>query len=86
MERATASDGVFELITIPESVVAIARFSDAIVEPVVRRVDQELRAAVKRDGLATTSSDDLMFAQYDAIFSMGQRRSEVHVTLSDHPW
>jgi SOUL heme-binding protein len=76
----------FEGVIVPESVVAIARFGDAIVEPVVRRVDTELRSAVARDGLVATNDNSLMFAQYDAVFSMGQRRSEVHVLLDQHPW
>jgi hypothetical protein len=78
----------FTGVLVPESVVAIARFGDAIVEPVVRRVDAELRRAVARDGLGTAMDDEslLTFAQYDAVFSMGQRRSEVHVALASHPW
>jgi hypothetical protein len=78
----------FTGVLVPESVVAIARFGDAIVEPVVRRVDAELRRAVTRDGLGTATNDEslLTFAQYDAVFSMGQRRSEVHVALATHPW
>lgn len=76
----------FEGVLVPESVVAISRFGDAIVEPVVRRVNTELRNDVARDGLKPVESEDLMFAQYDAVFSMGKRRSEVHVLLEEHPW
>lgn len=85
-ERAADSDGVLETVKVPESVVAISRFGDAIVEPVVRRVDQELREAIERDGMSAVEETCLRFAQYDAIFSMGQRRSEVHVRLNRHPW
>lgn len=76
------------VVTVPSRVVATARFSDAIVEPVVRRVNQELRNDLKRDGLACDTDEDLKFAQYDAIFSMGKRRSEVQVILADggHPF
>ena len=36
----------------------------------------------------TTTTKLLTFAQYDAIYSMGERRCEVHVTLPNgtHPW
>ena len=40
----------------------------------------------EKGGTATTKL--LTFAQYDAIYSMGERRCEVHVTLPNgtHPW
>ena len=78
------------MVIVPESVVAIRTFGDAIVEPLVRKVDQQLRASLTRDGLLSerASSSTLTFAQYDAIYSMGERRSEVHIRLEDgaHPW
>ena len=75
----------------PERVVAIRRFADAIVEPVVRKTDRELRTELAKDGLVPEQSNDnssLLFAQYDAVFSMGERRSEVHTPLKEgsHPW
>ena len=92
-----ADSSSFRIVTVPERVVAVQRFSGSIVEPVVRKVDGELRASLRRDGLVVaatsgTSNDDdavrLEFAQYDAVHSMGQRRSEVHIPLQDggHPW
>lgn len=88
-----STDDQFEIVSVPESVVAVRTFSDAIVEPVVRRVDRELREILQRDGLVaaeavSAGTDQLTFAQYDAVFSMGQRRSEVHLRLRDggHPW
>ena len=90
---------IVSIVTIPESVVAIRTFSDMIVEPLVRKVDQTLRQYLQRDGLWSSENDDndntetevtqcLTFAQYDAVYSMGERRSEVHVTLpyGTHPW
>jgi hypothetical protein len=99
---------IVTIVTVPESVVAIRTFSDMIVEPLVRIVDQTLRQYLQRDGLGgeqvgfsttTTSTSTtttitittnklLTFAQYDAIYSMGERRCEVHVTLppGTHPW
>jgi hypothetical protein len=75
---------------IPPSIVAIGAFQDASVEPVVRRMDQELRKALERDGLVPKdiSSTTLRFAQYDAVFSMGTRRGEVWIDLAEdgHPW
>jgi len=79
-----------QLVTVPERVVAVGSFSDASVEPLVRRVDATLRAALVRDSLtaAAASSDSLQFAQYDAVYSMGARRGEVWVDLEPggHPW
>jgi SOUL heme-binding protein len=88
---------VVSFVTIPESVVAIHTFSDMIVEPLVRKVDRTLRQYLQRDGLFSPENDDegeatmtklLTFAQHDAIYSMGERRCEVHVTLphGTHPW
>jgi SOUL heme-binding protein len=89
------ADSDFGIVTVPSRVVAVRIFGDALVEPVVRRVDKELRDILRRDGLvaATTGSgapngNFLQFAQYDAVYSMGKRRSEVHIALEDggHPW
>lgn len=80
----------FEIVTIPERVVAVGSFSDASMEPVVRKADGLLREACSKDGLKVdeSSQGQLRFAQYDAIFSMGKRRGEVWINLVDggHPW
>ena len=86
-----ADSSSFRIVTVPEQVVAVQRFSGSIVEPVVRKVDGELRESLRRDGLEVATSNSgsrLEFAQYDAVHSMGQRRSEVHIPLQDggHPW
>lgn len=88
----------------PSQVVAVGYFADASMEPVVRMADRKLRECLERDGLVPSSTsgnsgrndaddDDeesggVMFAQYDAIFSMGKRRGEVWIELEDngHPW
>ncbi len=76
-----------EMVVMPSSVVAVARFSDASVEPVVRKATNLLRNACERDGLKLTRSEALQFCQYDAIFSMGKRRGEVWIPLDDdNPW
>jgi len=75
---------------VPSQVMAVGSFSDASMEPVVRKADRQLREALQRDGLQV--SDDtksrVQFAQYDAIFSMGKRRGETWIPLKDggHPW
>lgn len=59
----------------PDQVVAAAEYTDASMEPVVRRVvDRELRLLLQRDGLDASleSKDRVQFAQYDAIFSLGK--------------
>jgi len=84
-----AESSVVETETIPSRVVAVGRFSDAIVEPAVRKATRLLRECLDRDGLTTDQDeDDLQFCQYDAIFSMGKRRSEVWLNLPEgsHPW
>lgn len=82
-----------KIIAVPSKVVAIAEFSDASLEPVVRKANRQLRTSLQRDGLRFHDTDDdtssvLTFAQYDAIFSMGKRRGEVWIDLMDggHPW
>mmetsp|Transcript_5105 Transcript_5105/g.7526 ORF Transcript_5105/g.7526 Transcript_5105/m.7526 type:complete len:338 (-) Transcript_5105:1213-2226(-) len=78
------------VVDVPSKVVAIREFSDASMEPVVRKADRELREILSRDGLtpADYTEDLVQFAQYDAIFSMGRRRGEVWIDLADggHPW
>ena len=78
-----------EIVAVPAKVIAVAEFSDASLEPVVRKSARQLRASLERDGLACDVDDSsVTFAQYDAIFSMGKRRGEVWIELKDggHPW
>ena len=79
-----------DIVVLPERVVAVGRFADASVEPVVRAAHRALRVACQRDGLTVEEEDEscLSFAQYDAIFSMGERRGEVWIELKEgqHPW
>jgi SOUL heme-binding protein/Uncharacterized conserved protein (DUF2358) len=88
-----------QIVNIPERVVAVGVFSDATIEPIVRKAHAKLVQSCRRDGLVMKNVDQntkkedteakvLNFAQYDAIFSMGQRRSEVWIELEDggHPW
>jgi hypothetical protein len=88
-----AGDGqwrTIKVVNVPSKVVAVREFSDASMEPVVRKADRELRGFLKRDGLSPSggSEDLVQFAQYDAIFSMGRRRGEVWIDLAEdgHPW
>jgi len=78
------------IVSIPSTVVAIGIYEDASVEPIVRKVDQEVRVALARDGLipSNTSNGSIRFAQYDAVYSMGTRRGEVWIDLEHggHPW
>lgn len=78
--------------TVPEQVVAVRIFEDALTESAVRANDQKLRLSLQRDGLVVADkqrdNDVLSFAQYDAVYSLGKRRSEVWITLDEngHPW
>jgi len=89
LEKAMQSSSV-DIQTVPERVVAVGVFDDALTEPAVRAINASLRAAFERDGLVAQeeSSNFLMFAQYDAVYSMGKRKAEVWITLTDngHPW
>ena len=83
------SGGSCTVVSFPERVVAVRTFSGASVEAAVRQTDRELRNLCTTHGLRISedSRDVLCFAQYDAIFSMGKRRTEVWVDLADnHPW
>jgi hypothetical protein len=85
----TDAAAAVQIITVPSTVVAVGTFSNASVEPVVRKACGDLRAACQRNGLDLLEQGDelLQFCQYDAIFSMGKRRGEVWIPLSDpHPW
>mmetsp|Transcript_17059 Transcript_17059/g.48985 ORF Transcript_17059/g.48985 Transcript_17059/m.48985 type:complete len:440 (-) Transcript_17059:185-1504(-) len=93
-----AGDGqwrTMKIVSVPgPAVVAVRPFTDASMEPVVRNADRELRGLLERDGLVPKAGSEEMvrFAQYDAIFSMGQRRGEVWIELEEegsgggHPW
>lgn len=74
--------------TLPGRVVAVRTFEDAAVGPAVRTTDRELRAMLVRDGLVpmVVTKDYVEFAQYDAVHSMGRRRTEVWIELSGHPF
>ena len=75
---------------VPPKVVAVREFTDASMEPVVRKADRELRELLERDGLKPSDESEnlVRFAQYDAIFSMGRRRGEVWIDLANdgHPF
>lgn len=88
-----AGDGQWKKVSIasrPGRVIAIRTFEDAAMGPVVRNCDRELRELLKRDGLEprNESGEYVVFAQYDAVHSMGKRRSEVWIELQDdgHPF
>jgi hypothetical protein len=88
-----AGDGQWKSISLAsrgESIIAVRSFEDAAMGPVVRNCNRELMELLKRDGLVPKedSSDYVVFAQYDAVHSMGKRRSEVWIELKDggHPF
>jgi hypothetical protein len=90
MEK-VASQGIVEIEPTAEQVVAVAIFDDASIEQVVRAQAKKLREVLTRDGLKAKKDDDdggVTFAQYDAVYTMGKRRGEVWVELTDggHPW
>jgi len=85
-ERMRGSVG---LDIIPSRVVACFGFSDATTEPIVRGYYNFLTSQLREDGLKPsegTPEQQFRFAQFDALNSFAQRRSEVWVDLEDHPW
>ena len=79
------------VVSRPERVVAVRTFEDAAVGPAVRNADRELRGMLKRDGLASRVDGEdgggfVEFSQYDAVHSMGRRRTEVWIELGGHPF
>lgn len=93
---AKAGTGQWKSVSLPIKpgrVVAVRTFEDAAIGPAVRAADRELRSLLLRDGgiggtlvPAIESKDYVEFAQYDAIHSMGKRRTEVWIELSIHPF
>lgn len=79
-----------EVVNIGGQVVAVRQYNDASMEPVVRKADRELREFLDRDNLKPCQESEgvVRFAQYDAIYSMGDRRGEVWIDLANegHPW
>lgn len=88
-----AGEGQWKSISLASQfgrIVAVRTFEDAAMGPVVRNADRELRVMLKRDGLIPNdgSEEFVEFAQYDAVHSMGKRRSEVWIELKvgGHPF
>ena len=70
-------------------VVAVMPFSDPTTERTVRGFARLLRQNIERDGLTVASGvpeEEFRLAQFDALNSLGARRSEVWWELEDHPW
>jgi len=74
---------------LPGQMMAVIQFDETSTEQAVRKYDSMLREYLKRDGLVPVDEDGkLIFAQYDAIYSLGKRRNEVWIPLdsSGNPW
>jgi len=73
-----------QLIEREEFIVGVTRFDVAATEPVVKGYTQQLLLDLKADGLMSASNDnmdELIIAQFDALFSLNKRRNEVWVCL-----
>mmetsp|Transcript_14152 Transcript_14152/g.21740 ORF Transcript_14152/g.21740 Transcript_14152/m.21740 type:complete len:392 (+) Transcript_14152:176-1351(+) len=78
-----------EMVVEPAKIIAVGKFNDAALEPIVRKCNAELKAALDRDGLVYKEVDSVVqFAQYDAVYTMGDRRGEVWLELDEtrSPW
>lgn len=80
--------GGTEMMVEPSKIVAVGRFNDAALEPIVRKCNAELKLSLDRDGLVYKEVDSVQFAQYDAVYTMGERRGEVWLELDEAqcPW
>jgi len=77
------------LDVIPSKVVAVLPFSEPTTERNVRGFANLLRSVLKRDGLIVEDTDPLeefRLAQFDALNSLGARRSEIWFEIKDSPW
>jgi len=87
-----SSNEKINIETISSQTMAVIQFDETSTEQAVRKYDSILREYLKRDGLIVSSSENekLIFAQYDAIYSLGKRRNEVWILLDSdsgvNPW
>ena len=82
-------DGIASLQLVPTRVVGVLGFSDPTTEPTVRGYHGLLCSLLRRDGLEPSDGEEaeqFRLAQFDALNSLGARRSEVWVDLAEHPW
>lgn len=88
----TATNDKIKIEKIARSIMAIIQFDETSTEQAVRKYDSVLRQYLKRDGLVPVQNNNgskLIFAQYDAIYSLGKRRNEVWIPLDNtgvNPW
>lgn len=72
--------------------VAVKTFTEACAEPVIRKEMMAIKNILLRDDLMPSNvpldNGALKFAQFNAIYTMGKRRSEVWIPLTDgeHLW
>lgn len=71
------------LKTEPELVVAVLTFTEAATPGASAKYTKQLEDLIERDGLtrAADSADVMQIAQYDAIYSMGERRNEAWIPI-----
>lgn len=76
--------------TMDYDTVAVITFSEAATKDAVQTYHDRLVNACRSDGLepypAASAGGDVIFAQYDAIFSLSERRNEVWLPLTSHDW
>jgi len=65
----------------PEFVVAVLRFTSAATADSVAYYTKQLEVILARDGLRPLSNDLFTVAQFDAIFSVGDRRNEIWIPI-----
>ena len=74
---------------LPSKTVACLAFSDPTTEPNVRGFHRLLAKYLEEDGLGASQGEEkeqFRLAQFDALNSLGARRSEVWIDLKEHPW
>ena len=83
-------EGFAELNLMPSRTVAVLAFADPTTEPNVRGFHGLLESYLKEDGLKPAEGEQeeqFRLAQFDALNSLGARRSEIWIDLADdNPW
>jgi len=82
-------EGITRLELMPARTVAVLAFAEPTTEPNVRGYHALLKSYLDEDGLVPVepvTDEQFRLAQFDALNSLGARRSEIWIDLAEHPW
>tara|TARA_B110000305_G_scaffold240435_1_gene311033 strand:+ start:642 stop:1766 length:1125 start_codon:yes stop_codon:yes gene_type:complete len=85
-----SDDESFAFEYLPETVFAVKFFNDAITQNAVDSAHNRLLTLIADDETLKTDLEEgeekRVFLQYDAVFSMGERKAAVAIELVEHVW